>query len=487
MATIICSNSFLSFLLHCLLIVGLELCFYEKGYGVEGRPQAVKSHQLHHPHAHLLHLSSLLPSSVCKPSTKGIKNGASLKLVHRHGPCSQLSQNPTPSLAQALAQDQSRVDSIHSKLTSPGDNFTSSDATLPATSGRPLGTGNYVVTVGLGTPKSDLILAFDTGSDLTWTQCQPCPAKSCYNQTNPLFNPSASASYSNTTCNSTACKKLASATSKPPGCSASTCVYTIVYGDQSYSQGWFATDTLTLSPSDVFPGFQFGCGKNNNGLFGETSGLLGLGRNDISVVSQTAQKYGRVFSYCLPSAAGSTGHLTFGTNGGGFNSSVKFTPLTANSRSSFHSLGLVGISVGGQKLSIAPTVFSSSGTIIDSGTVITRLPPTAYAALRSAFRQKMSNYTLTDPYELFDTCYDLSKYDTVSVPTVSLLFGGGTEVPVDALGTLLGPSTAQLCLAFAGNKNDNEVGIFGNLQQVTYDVVYDVAGGKVGFGAGGCD
>ncbi|KAI8569364.1 hypothetical protein RHMOL_Rhmol02G0273000 [Rhododendron molle] len=32
----------------------------------------------------------------------------------------------------------------------------------------------------------------------------------------------------------------------------------------------------------------------------------------------------------------------------------------------------------------------------------------------------------------------------------------------------------------------SDVGIFGDVQQQTLDVVYDVAGGKLGFGTGGC-
>jgi len=36
-----------------------------------------------------------------------------------------------------------------------------------------------------------------------------------------------------------------------PGCSDSTCLYGIQYGDQSFSVGFFAQETLTLTPTDV--------------------------------------------------------------------------------------------------------------------------------------------------------------------------------------------------------------------------------------------
>lgn len=263
-------------------------------------------------------------------------------------------------------------------------------------------------------------------------------------------------------------------------------MYGIQYGDASYSIGFFGKETLTLTPTDVFPNFLFGCGQNNRGLFGGAAGLLGLGRDQISVVSQTAQKYNKIFSYCLPSSASSTGHLTFG-NGGGVSKAVKFTPLSTISQgSSFYGLDLTGISVAGRKLSIAASVFSTAGTIIDSGTVITRLPPDAYAALRTAFRQLMSKYPTAPALSILDTCYDFSKYQTVSVPKISLFFSGGIEVSIDKTGILYSSSLSQVCLAFAANSDRSDLAIFGNTQQHTLEVVYDVAGGKVGFASGGC-
>nr|GLL44272.1 aspartyl protease family protein At5g10770-like [Ipomoea trifida] len=62
------------------------------------------------------------------------------------------------------------------------------------------------------------------------------------------------------------------------------------------------------------------------------------------------------------------------------------TRVATDQGTSFYFIDVRAIAVGGKQLSISPVVFKSSGTIIDSGTVITRLPPAAYSALRSAFR-----------------------------------------------------------------------------------------------------
>ncbi|KAG8636431.1 aspartyl protease family protein At5g10770 isoform X2 [Manihot esculenta] len=437
-------------------------------------------------HSHTLQLSSLLPSDSCKPYAIKVENKVSLKVVHRHGPCSQLNQGKAgkaPSHTKILLQDESRVKSIHSKLSGTNDVKLTDAATLPAHDGSSIGSGNYIVTVGLGTPKKDLSLIFDTGSDLTWTQCQPC-ARSCYKQKDPIFDPSQSTSYTNISCGSSLCDSLASATGNTLNCASSTCVYGIQYGDSSFSVGFFGKERLTLTPTDVFENFYFGCGQNNQGLFGGSAGLLGLGRDPLSLVSQTSQKYNKLFSYCLPSSSSSTGFLTFG----GYSSkSVKFTPLsTISAGPSFYGLDFTGISVGGSKLSISQSVFSTAGAIIDSGTVITRLPPAAYSALRSAFRQLMTKYPTAPALSILDTCYDFTNYKTVTIPKIGLFFNGGIEVDIDATGILYVNKISQVCLAFAGNSDASDVAILGNVQQRSLEVVYDGAAGKVGFAAGGC-
>ncbi|KAL5542996.1 hypothetical protein UlMin_010706 [Ulmus minor] len=454
--------------------------------------EAKQSHHLLRTHS--LNLSALFPDSTCTSSVKEANTKdnkkVSLEVVHKHGPCSQLFQGKAkaPTHAQILQADQSRVSSIHSRLTGKSNNRVKADATsIPAKSGIVIGSGNYIVTVGIGTPKNDLSLVFDTGSDLTWTQCQPC-AKYCYKQKETIFDPNKSNSYANISCTSATCSLLSSNKSTPRGClqSSSPCIYGIQYLDKSYTMGYFSKDTLTLSPSDVIPNFLFGCGQNNGGLFAGAAGLLGLGRGKISIVEQTAKKYGRYFSYCLPTTSSYTGFLNFG-NTGATSKSIKYTPLsTLSLSSSFYALQLLGISVGGQKLSTPASVYQSSGTIIDSGTVITRLPPTAYSALSAEFKKQMSKYKLTSAYAIFDTCYDLSGYMNITIPKISFIFGGGTTVDIDPIGILYVFSSSRVCLAFAPNKNDSDVAIFGNVQQKGFEVVYDIGGGKIGFGIAGC-
>ncbi|VVB13984.1 unnamed protein product [Arabis nemorensis] len=440
--------------------------------------------------SHTILVSSLFPSSSssCVISPKASNTKSSLHVVHRHGPCSPHSSGNVESTDQddILRRDQERVNSIHSKLSKKlTDRVKPSQSTdLPAKDGSTIGSANYIVTIGIGTPKHDLSLIFDTGSDLTWIQCGPCAAGSCYLQKEPIFNPSSSSSYANVSCSSPVCASLTSA-GIGRECLAPNCFYGIEYADNSSSVGFLGKEKFTLTNSVVFDGVNFGCGIDNHGHFHGVAGLLGLGRTKLSFPSQTATTYNNIFSYCLPSSASFTGHLTFGSVG--ISNSVKFTPISSTGFASFYGIDIVGISVGDKKLEIPLTVLSTPGGIIDSGTVITRLPPKAYEALRTAFKEKMSNYKATLGRPRLDTCYDFTGLATVTVPKISFLFNGGAVVDLGAVGVLYGYDISRVCLAFAGNSNDGDAAIFGNVQQKTMQVVYDGPGNRVGFAPNGCN
>ncbi|KAL0429692.1 UNVERIFIED_CONTAM: Aspartyl protease family protein [Sesamum radiatum] len=70
---------------------------------------------------------------------------------------------------------------------------------------------------------------------------------------------------------------------------------------------------------------------------------------------------------------------------------ISYTRLVPNPQlSSFYVLNLTGTSVGGVALS-SPS-FGKGGILIDSGTVITRLPPSIYEAIKAEFLKQFSGY-----------------------------------------------------------------------------------------------
>ncbi|RLN09034.1 protein ASPARTIC PROTEASE IN GUARD CELL 2-like isoform X2 [Panicum miliaceum] len=403
----------------------------------------------------------MLRAQRCLP----LSGAATVPLHHRHGPCSPLTTKNMPTLDEMLRRDQLRAAYIQRKF-SGGDakggagDVHQSDATVPTNLGTPLNTLEYLITVGIGSPAVTQTVLIDTGSDVSWVQCKPC--SQCHSQADPLFDPSSSSTYSPFSCSSLG--------QEGNGCSGSQCQYIVTYGDGSSTTGTYSADTLALG-SNTVRNFQFGCSQVELGFNDQTDGLMGLGGGAQSLVSQ------RAFSYCLPPTPSSSGFLTLGAGTSGF---VKTPMLRSSQVPTFYGVRLQAIRVGGRQLSI-PTSAFSAGAIMDSGTVITRLPRTAYSALSSAFKAGMRQYPRAPPSGILDTCFDFSGQSSVTIPSVALVFSGGAVVNLDANGIILGS-----CLAFAGNSDDGSLGIIVNVQQRTFKVLYDVGGGAVGFRAGAC-
>ena len=110
------------------------------------------------------------------------------ELIHRDHPDSPLSFARGPS------------DVISRRLTTAGVEFTNPISGQPDVSYS--FEAEYVMTLYLGTPAQKFVVIVDTGSDLVWVQCQPCNSPyQCYNTTlDPIFDPSASSSYSRVPC-----------------------------------------------------------------------------------------------------------------------------------------------------------------------------------------------------------------------------------------------------------------------------------------------
>ncbi|GJM86668.1 hypothetical protein PR202_ga02548 [Eleusine coracana subsp. coracana] len=423
----------------------------------------------------VLDLESTKPKSVCSEpkAVPWSANGTTVRLHHRHGPCSPTSSNnKAPTLEETLQRDQLRAGYIQRKLSRASSGVQQSEVTVPTTLGTSLNTGEYVITVGLGSQAATQTMHIDTGSDVSWVQCKPCPQ--CHDQADALFDPSESTTYSAFSCSSAACAQL-----EQPGCSNSQCQYSVTYGDRSTTTGTYSSDTLTLG-SDVVESFQFGCSQVESGFDDLSDGLMGLGGGAPSLVSQTADTFGNAFSYCLPPTPSSAGFLTLGAGTSSSSGFVKTPMLRSRQVPTFYAVALEAIRVDGRQLNVPSSVFSG-GTVVDSGTVITRLPRTAYKAFSEAFKAGMKQYKPAPARPLLDTCFDFGGQTTVSVPPVSLVFAGGAVVDLDVSGILF-----RNCLAFAANDDDGSFGIIGNVQQRTFEVLYDVGGGSIGFRAGAC-
>ncbi|KAF8779158.1 hypothetical protein HU200_002834 [Digitaria exilis] len=410
------------------------------------------------------------------------RSGLHLTLHHPQSPCSPAPLPTDLPFSTVLTHDDARVAHLAARLDATSN---APPDVAPQKEGRRRRrrlpghrVGNYVTQLGLGTPATSYAMVVDTGSSLTWLQCSPCVV-SCHRQAGPLYDPMASSTYAPVPCSAPQCDELQDATLNPSACSVSNvCVYQASYGDSSFSVGYLSKDTVSFG-SGRFPNFYYGCGQDNEGLFGRSAGLIGLARNKLSLLYQLAPSLGYSFSYCLPTST-STGYLSIGSYNPG---QYSYTPMVSSSLDgSLYFVSLSGMSVAGRPLAVSPSEYSSLPTIIDSGTVITRLPTSVYSALSKAVAAAMGGVQRAPAYSILDTCFE-GQASQLRVPGVTMAFAGGAALKLATRNVLIDVDDSTTCLAFAPT---DSTAIIGNTQQQTFSVVYDVAQSRIGFAAGGC-
>ncbi|KAK4276876.1 hypothetical protein QN277_014977 [Acacia crassicarpa] len=346
---------------------------------------------------------------------------------------------------------------------------------VPIASGQNFNIGNYVVRVKLGSPGQLMFMVLDTSSDEAWvpcTGCTGCPPT--------MFSPNASNSYGSLGCSDPQCSPVRGLSCVQTG--SSLCSFNQSYAGSSFA-ATLVRDSLTLA-NNVVPNYAFGCINAIAGGSIPAQGLLGLGRGPLSLLSQTGYLYSGVFSYCLPSFKSYyfSGSLKLGPVGQP--KSIRTTPLLQNPhRPSLYYVNLTGVSVGRVKVPVPSellefNLYTGSGTIIDSGTVITRFVEPAYNAIRDEFRKQV-----TGPFSSlgsFDTCF-VKTYEATA-PAITLHFTG-LDLTLPMENSLIHSSSGSLaCLAMAAAPNNvnSVLNVIANYQQQNVRILFDTVNNKVG-------
>ncbi|XP_073156722.1 aspartic proteinase nepenthesin-1-like [Henckelia pumila] len=393
-------------------------------------------------------------------------------------------------LRRAMSREKQRIKQLQAMAVSASDYHQANDFESPIHAGD----GEFLMKLSIGTPPVSFSAILDTGSDLVWTQCQPC--KRCFPQTTPIFDPEKSSSFTHLPCSSILCSALQPSSSCDDGKS---CQYTYLYGDFSSTEGVMGLETFTFDNVSV-PRIGFGCGFANDGIgFDQGAGLVGLGRGALSLVSQLKAPK---FSYCLTSIdSNKPGMLQIGSldkEPAMEPLNVKATPLIKNpSLPTFYYLSLQGITVGHTRLSVEKSSFQiqedgSGGMIIDTGTTITYLPRNAYYLVKNAFVSQMKLPVDNSPYgKVFDLCFILptsndtaSTIDHIEVPRMVFHFEG-VDLELPEKNYFVADPSGGACLAM-GSTSDG-MSIFGNFQQQDLLVVHDLIKETVGFVPTKCD
>ncbi|KAI3809368.1 hypothetical protein L1987_25340 [Smallanthus sonchifolius] len=312
--------------------------------------------------------------------------------------------------------------------------------------------------IQIGTPPVHVLGIADTGSDLTWAQCEPC--KNCYKQVGPpLFVPTSSSTYQAQKCGSKACDQ--SQFENELTCdSKNNCQYQMLYGDGSYSIGGLATDTFWFGPTP-FKHVVFGCGHDNNGTFnGNISGTIGLGWGRLSIINQLNSVTQGKFSYCLISqieeGSNHASKIHFGDSVNVSGPNVVSTPLLKKSHYNFYYVTLESVLVGNNSLSY-----------------------------KQSFSKSIGGKMVKDPQGILEVCYQDLHLDLV--PTVTFRFSGG-DVELSPVNMFLEVEEGVSCLSIVSG---DEFPIFGNLLQRNMmvgwgGVGFDLVNKKISFKPNDC-
>ncbi|KAL7208171.1 hypothetical protein ACSBR1_030006 [Camellia fascicularis] len=409
-------------------------------------------------------------------SSKAKSDNSDLSVIHIYSKCSPFSSlNPASSSWVNTVLNMASKDS--ERLTYLSSLVAQKPTKVPIASGQQaLNIGNYVVRAKLGTPGQLMFMVLDTSNDAAWVPCSGCTGCS-----STMFAPGTSSTYGSSDCSMPECNQVHGLSC--PATGSSPCLFNQSYGGDSSISALLSHDSLSLA-TDVIPNFAFGCINTVSGKSVPPQGLLGLGRGPMSLLSQSESLYSGIFSYCLPSFKSYyfSGSLKLGPIGQPTN--IKTTPLLHSPhRPSLYYVNLIGVNVGRVSVPIAPELLAfdpntGAGTIIDSGTVITRFVEPAYNAIRDEFRKQVQG-----PFSslgAFDTCFSASNENVV--PAITFRFTGMNLVlPME--NSLIHSSAGSLaCLAMAAApSNVNSVlNVIANLQQQNLRILFDTVNSRLG-------
>ncbi|XP_041008183.1 aspartic proteinase Asp1-like isoform X1 [Juglans microcarpa x Juglans regia] len=240
--------------------------------------------------------------------------------------------------------------------------------------------GFYNVTLNVGQPSKPYFLDPDTGSDLTWLQCEPCVQ--CTEAPHPPYRH---------TNNLVACKDPLCKSLHPTGdykCETpEQCDYEIDYADGVSSMGFLVKDLFSLNLTNgghLRPHLALGCGYDQSpSLFSHPSdGILGLGKGKSSIISQLSSQglVRNVVGHCLSGRGG--GYFFFG-NDLYDASRVVWTSMSRDHREHY-SPGFAELIFGGK-----PTGIRNLLVVFDSGSSYTYLTSKAYEAVTSLVKKEL--------------------------------------------------------------------------------------------------
>uniref|UniRef100_A0A803P6M2 Peptidase A1 domain-containing protein n=1 Tax=Cannabis sativa TaxID=3483 RepID=A0A803P6M2_CANSA len=364
--------------------------------------------------------------------------------------------------------------------------------------------GLYYTYILVGNPPRPYFLDMDTGSDLTWIQCD-APCSSCAKGPNPLYKPTRDNILPS---KDSLCTEI-QRNQKTGQCeTCQQCDYEIQYADSSSSLGVLAKDDLHLTMKNgslTNVNIVFGCGYDQQGILlnslAKTDGILGLSRAKVSLSSQLASKgvIKNVVGHCLSIDGGGGGYMFLGEDyvphwG------MSWIPMLDTPSVDFYHSEIVRINYGNRQLKLGSWSSRAEQVVFDSGSSYTYFSKEPYSDLVASL-EDLSVVGLVRDFSdpSLPICWQ-AKMPLRSVAdvkqffkTITLQFGSSwwivsTRLRIPPEGYLIISSKGNVCLGILdGSKvHDGSSTILGDISMRGHLVVYDNENQKIGWTNSGC-
>ncbi|XP_057973556.1 aspartic proteinase Asp1-like [Malania oleifera] len=355
--------------------------------------------------------------------------------------------------------------------------------------------GYYYASMDIGQPPKPYFLDIDTGSDLTWVQCD-APCQNCIKGRHPPYKPSKDI----VRCNDPLCTSLRLSANLQCNNPNEQCDYDVKYADDGSSLGVLIRDYFPLrftNGSQLSARVAFGCGYDqfvpSSTSHSFLDGVLGLGNGKASIVSQLSNMglTRSVVGHCMSSRGG--GFLFFGDDLIP-SSGMVWSPMSSQPMEKYYSSGPAELLFGAQATGV-----KGLSVVFDSGSSYTYLNSQAYDITLSTIRKNLNGKPLKDAKDdgtlpicwkgakRFKSISDVRSYFSPLV----LRFANNNAVPMQI------PPEAYLIITKQGNVclgilNGTQIGlknlnVIGDIFMQDKMVVYDNEKQKIGWMTANCN
>ncbi|GLJ25068.1 hypothetical protein SUGI_0479600 [Cryptomeria japonica] len=316
--------------------------------------------------------------------------------------------------------------------------------------------GIYYMSAYIGNPGKEYYLDIDTGSDLTWLQCD-APCRSCAKTPHQLYK----------------VQPKSAVSSKNP-----LDIFTVRLTN--------GTIVKTVSV--------FGCGYDQDGSLKETQatdGILGLSGGIASLPSQW-EKQGltkNVIGICIAGGGNKGGYMFFGDDH--VPTSMTWVPLLRGPTMRYYHVGLAQMIYDGKPFAKDGDEKSLGDIIFDSGSTYTYFTEKAHGALVSTVEENFANQLVRDPSDKTQPLCWRGKepFSSITDPRVTLYFkplvftleNANAKFELTPEGYLIISKQGNVCLGILHDTDLPSLNIIGDISFQGYLVVHDNGNNRIGW------